>query len=72
MACSQGRNLVNAAGAWVDEVAAMAGVKTPIGIRPLSPVHGTHPGAGWAGCVWLAHGDERGRDLVFANPMQAH
>ncbi|MCK0126607.1 FAD-binding oxidoreductase [Gelidibacter sp. F2691] len=62
-----GRKLVNAAGAWVDEVAAMAGV-CPIGIRPLRrsmariPAPGGHDVSSWpmtlnAGETWYAKPD---------------
>jgi glycine/D-amino acid oxidase-like deaminating enzyme len=62
-----GRKLVNAAGAWVDEVAAMAGV-SPIGIRPLRrsmariPAPGGLDVSGWpmtlnAGETWYCKPD---------------
>lgn len=62
-----GRVLVNAAGAWVDEVAAMAGVN-PIGIRPLRrsmariPAPGGLDVSGWpmalnAGETWYCKPD---------------
>lgn len=62
-----GHKLVNAAGAWVDEVAAMAKVK-PIGIRPLRrsmariPAPGGLDVSGWpmtlsAGETWYAKPD---------------
>ncbi|WP_432449433.1 NAD(P)/FAD-dependent oxidoreductase [Aliiroseovarius marinus] len=61
------RKLVNAAGAWVDEVAAMAGV-APVGIRPLRrsmariPAPGGLDVSGWpmvlgAGETWYAKPD---------------
>lgn len=63
----KGRNLVNAAGAWVDGIAAMAGV-APIGIRPLRrsmariPAPGGLDVSGWpmtlnAGETWYAKPD---------------
>ncbi|SMR81616.1 Glycine/D-amino acid oxidase [Aliiroseovarius halocynthiae] len=63
----QGRHLVNAAGAWVDDVATMAGV-VPIGIRPLRrsmariPAPGGLDVSGWpmvlnAGETWYAKPD---------------
>ena len=39
--------LVNAAGAWVDEVARLAGVQ-PLGLHAQPPVDGADTGAGWA------------------------
>ena len=45
--------VVNAAGAWADDVAAMAGVAT-LGITPLPPLDGAHRGARGAGYVRLA------------------
>ncbi len=59
----QCKTLVNAAGPWVDQVAAMAGIQ-PIGIQPLSPVHGTNCRARGHGCVEVANGDGGGRKLV--------
>lgn len=63
----QARNLVNAAGAWADQIATMAGVK-PIGIKPLRrsiarlPAPGGHDVRGWpmllgAGETWYAKPD---------------
>ena len=61
------RQLVNAAGAWVDIIAGMAGI-TPIGITPLRrsmarmPAPGGHDPSGWpmligAGETWYAKPD---------------
>lgn len=61
------RMLVNAAGAWADQIAAMAGI-APIGITPLRrsvariPAPGGHDVAGWpmlmgAGETWYAKPD---------------
>ncbi len=61
------RNIVNAAGAWVDEIAAMAGV-APIGITPLRrsmariEVPGGHDASAWPMCFgpgesWYAKPD---------------
>jgi D-arginine dehydrogenase len=63
----QGRVLVNAAGAWADRIAAMAGI-APIGLRPLRrsiarmPAPGGHDVRGWpllfgAGERWYAKPD---------------
>jgi D-arginine dehydrogenase len=63
----EGRVLVNAAGAWVDEVAAMAGVQ-PLGFQPMRrsmariPAPGGHDVSGWpmifgAGETWYAKPD---------------
>ena len=63
----QARILVNAAGAWADQIAAMAGI-APIGITPLRrsvarvPAPGGHDVSGWpmlfgAGETWYAKPD---------------
>jgi glycine/D-amino acid oxidase-like deaminating enzyme len=63
----EGRVLVNAAGAWADAVAAMAGI-APLGLRPLRrsvarmPAPGGHDVSGWpilmgAGERWYAKPD---------------
>jgi len=63
----QARILVNAAGAWADQIAAMAGI-SPIGITPLRrsvariPAPGGHDVTGWpmlmgAGETWYAKPD---------------
>ncbi len=79
-----GRILVNAAGAWVDEIAKMAGV-TPLGFQPLRrsiarlPAPGGHDVTGWpmlhsAADEWYAKPDA-GKWLVSpseADPVEAH
>jgi glycine/D-amino acid oxidase-like deaminating enzyme len=61
------RNLVNAAGAWADQVAVMAGI-APLGLRPMRrsvariPAPGGHDVSGWpmllgAGEGWYAKAD---------------
>lgn len=79
-----GKQLVNAAGAWVDQIAAMAGV-VPIGIQPLRrsmarlPSPGGHDVTGWpmlmgVGESWYAKPDA-GKLLVSpadADPVTPH
>lgn len=80
----EGRVLVNAAGAWVDEVAAMAGVQ-PLGFQPYRrsmariPAPGGHDIGAWpmmfsAGETWYAKPDA-GKLLVSPSeehPMDPH
>ena len=73
------RLLVNAAGAWVDEVAAMAGVK-PIGFQPMRrsmariPVSGGHDVSGWpmmfgVGESWYCKPDA---GALLVSPAEEH
>ncbi|NVO54301.1 FAD-binding oxidoreductase [Rhodobacteraceae bacterium B1Z28] len=80
----EARNLVNAAGAWVDEIASMAGI-APIGISPRRrsmarlPAPGGHDVSNWpmmlgAGETWYAKPDA-GKLLVSpseADPVPPH
>ena len=80
----EGRILVNAAGAWADEVAQMAGL-APLGIQPFRrsmaqlPAPGGHDVSGWpmiigAGETWYAKPDA-GKWLVSpadADPVEPH
>ncbi|MEX0319422.1 MAG: NAD(P)/FAD-dependent oxidoreductase [Ruegeria sp.] len=80
----EARNLVNAAGAWADQVAQMAGI-APIGITPCRrsmarlPAPGSHDVSGWpmmlgVGESWYAKPDA-GKLLVSpadADPVEPH
>ncbi len=75
----EGRMLVNAAGAWVDQLAEMAGI-TPIGIRPLRrsmariPAPGEHDVSSWPmlfgpGEQWYAKPDA---GALIVSPAEEH
>lgn len=75
----EGRVLVNAAGAWVDEIAVMAGVK-PLGFQPMRrsmariPAPGGHDVSGWpmvfgAGETWYAKPDA---GALIVSPAEEH
>jgi D-arginine dehydrogenase len=74
-----GRTLVNAAGAWADQVAALAGVR-PLGLTPLRrsmariPAPGGHDVARWpmifgAGETWYAKPDA---GALIVSPAEEH
>ena len=73
------RQLINAAGAWVDEVAAMAGVQ-PLGFQPMRrsmariPAPGGHDVSGWpmmfgVGETWYAKPDA---GALIVSPAEEH
>lgn len=80
----EGRLLINAAGAWVDRIAAMAGVE-PLGFQPYRrsmariPAPGGHDVSGWpmlfgAGELWYAKPDAGALIVSPAeeDPMEPH
>lgn len=75
----EGRILVNAAGAWVDQIAAMAGVQ-PLGFQPYRrsmariPAPGGHDVSGWpmlfgVGELWYAKPDA---GALIVSPAEEH
>jgi glycine/D-amino acid oxidase-like deaminating enzyme len=75
----EGRVLVNAAGAWVDQIAAMAGVQ-PLGFQPYRrsmariPAPGGHDISGWpmmfgVGELWYAKPDA---GALIVSPAEEH
>ena len=75
----EGKLLINAAGAWVDQVAALAGVQ-PLGFQPYRrsmariPAPGGHDVSGWpmmfgAGELWYAKPDA---GALIVSPAEEH